>query len=51
MKTITTGDVYSVGKHIVACGDSLNADFVAKVIGSHKIQAVVTDPPLRNTLD
>jgi DNA modification methylase len=45
MKTVTTGDVYSVGNHVVGCGDSLNAGFVAKVIGNHKIQAVVTDPP------
>ncbi len=45
MSTITTGDIYSVGKHVVACGDSLDKDFVAKVVGTRKIQSVVTDPP------
>lgn len=45
MSTINTGDIYSVGKHIVACGDSLDKEFVAKVVGTRKVQAVVTDPP------
>jgi DNA modification methylase len=45
MKTVTAGEIYSVGSHIVACGDSLNKDFVAMVIGTKKIQSVVTDPP------
>jgi DNA modification methylase len=45
MSTIEKGAIYRVGEHIVACGDSLDKDFVTKVAESHKIQAVVTDPP------
>jgi DNA modification methylase len=43
--SIMTGDIFRLGAHIVACGDSRNAAFVAKVIGSVKIKAVITDPP------
>lgn len=41
----TNGDIFKVGDHIIACGDSLNRAFVGKVIGKHKVRAVVTDPP------
>jgi DNA modification methylase len=42
---ISKGDVFKVGNHIIACGDSLDKAFVSKVMGSNKIRAVVTDPP------
>ena len=45
MNKITSGDIYAVDDHIVGCGDSMNADFVSKVIGDNKIKAIVTDPP------
>ncbi len=41
----TKGDIFKVGGHIIACGDSLDRTFVGKVIGKHKVRAVVTDPP------
>lgn len=41
----TKGDIFKIGEHIVACGDSLDRAFVSKVIGTHKVRAVVTDPP------
>lgn len=41
----TKGDIFKVGDHIIACGDSLDRAFVGKVIGKHKARAVVTDPP------
>lgn len=41
----TNGDIFKVGDHIIACGDSLDRAFVSKVIGKHKVRAVVTDPP------
>ena len=50
-KTITnqpavkSGQIYTVGDHVIACGDSLNNLFVKSVIGDQKIRAVVTDPP------
>lgn len=42
---INKGDIFRVGNHIIGCGDSLDKEFVAKVIGNNKIRAVVTDPP------
>ena len=41
----TKRDIFKVGGHIIACGDSLDRTFVGKVIGKHKVRAVVTDPP------
>jgi len=42
---INKGDIFRVGSHIIGGGDSLDKDFVAKVIGNNKIRAVLTDPP------
>lgn len=42
---ITKGDIFKIGNHIIACGDSLDRTFVGKVIGQHKIRAIITDPP------
>jgi site-specific DNA-methyltransferase (adenine-specific) len=42
---IQQGDIYKLDEHIIACGDSLDASFVSKVIGDKKIRAIVTDPP------
>ena len=42
---VTKGDVFKVGDHVIACGDSLDREFVGKVIGNNKIRAVITDPP------
>jgi hypothetical protein len=33
MKT-TKGDIFKVGDHVIACGDSLDRAFVGKVIGN-----------------
>lgn len=43
--TVNNGDIFRVGNHIIACGDSLDRAFVGKVIGAHKVRAVITDPP------
>ncbi len=45
MAEVTAGQIYTVGKHVVGCGDSLDADFVKAVVGDHKVRAVLTDPP------
>ena len=45
MTKIKKGDIYKIGKHFIACGDSLNKEFVKEVIGENKIRAVLTDPP------
>ena len=42
---VKPGQIYKVGDHTIACGDSLNNHFVKTVIGDLKIRAVVTDPP------
>jgi DNA modification methylase len=42
---VTKGDIFKIGNHIVACGDSLDRAFVTKVIGKHTVRAIVTDPP------
>ena len=45
MNKIKQGDIYKVGDHVIACGDSLNKEFVEKVVRDKKIRAVLTDPP------
>ena len=45
MSTVKSGDIYSVGGHVIGCGSSLDTAFVSQVIGDQKIQAIVTDPP------
>lgn len=42
---IKTGDIYRVGEHVIGCGDCTDQAFVSKVVGEHKINAIVTDPP------
>lgn len=39
------GDVWQLGKHRVCCGDSTNAEDVAKLFGGAQPFAIVTDPP------
>ena len=45
------GDIWSIGKHIVACGDSRDLEFVASVLGGEKAQMVFTDPPYNVPID
>lgn len=42
---VNKGDIFTIGNHIVGCGDSTDREFVSKVIGKNKIRAIVTDPP------
>lgn len=39
------GDVWKIGDHLLACGDSTNSEFVQMVIGSDKANLVMTSPP------
>ena len=39
------GDVWIMGKHRIVCGDSTNADTVAKCLNGVKPHLMVTDPP------
>lgn len=42
---IKDGDIFILGVHTLACGNSEDKDLVAKVIGGHKIKAIISDPP------
>lgn len=39
------GDIWVLGDHRIACGDSTKADVVAALLGSEKPALMVTDPP------
>ena len=39
------GDVWCLGKHMTACGDSTDAAVVAKLLDKEKPMLMVTDPP------
>jgi site-specific DNA-methyltransferase (adenine-specific) len=43
--SVEQGDIFAVGDHIIACGDSLDATFVSMVIGDKKIRCILVDPP------
>ena len=46
MKTIIQqGDIYKLGEHVIACGSSLDSEFIGKIIGDKKIRAIISDPP------
>jgi DNA modification methylase len=39
------GEVYELGPHRLMCGDSTNAEHVAKLMGGHTAHITVTSPP------
>ena len=39
------GDIWKVGNHIIACGNSSDKDFVLKVLDSKLPDAIITDAP------
>jgi DNA modification methylase len=39
------GDVWKLGDHVLVCGDSFSLDVRTRVLGDHKADAIVTDPP------
>jgi len=46
-----TGDLWLCGRHRVLCGDSTNAEVVARLLGERKPILMVTDPPYGIELD
>ena len=46
-----TGDLWVCDNHRVLCGDSTNAEDVAKLLGDRKPMLMVTDPPYGISLD
>ena len=43
--TAKRGDIWRLGRHRLMCGDSMNADDVARLMDGVKADLVVTDPP------
>ena len=43
--TIQRGDMFQLGVHRLLCGDATNKDDVLKLVGSDKVNLVLTDPP------
>lgn len=42
---VATGHIYTIGDHVIGCGDSTDSTFVKTVIGNHTIDSVLSDPP------
>jgi DNA modification methylase len=42
---VETGQLWQLGEHLILCGDSTNAEDVARVMGGDKPLLMVTDPP------
>jgi len=42
---VETGQLWQVGEHRLLCGDCTESENVARVMGSEKANAVLTDPP------
>jgi len=42
---VERGDIWSVGRHRLMCGDATSAEDVAKLMAEKKANLVVTDPP------
>lgn len=43
--TITSGDIFILGEHILLCGDSTKSELVEKVLKGRQIQIILTDVP------
>lgn len=43
--SVKTGDTFALGPHKLACGDARDAALVARLLGDHKINLILTDPP------
>lgn len=49
--TSKLGDIYTLGKHRLMCGDSTSIDAVEKLMDGEKADMVFTDPPYGMNLD
>lgn len=39
------GDIYTLGDHRIACGDSTDSNLIAQLLGTDKIELIWEDPP------
>ena len=37
------GEIYSLGRHVIGCGDSTDSEFVKKLLGDTKVDMIYTD--------
>ena len=44
-RLVKAGQIWQLGDHRLACGSSLDAELVNRLIGDLKINAIITDPP------
>ena len=40
-----SGDIYQLGQHRMACGDSSDTDLVKRLVGESQVDLIVCDPP------
>jgi len=45
------GDIWHLGRHVVACGDARDADHLRALIGDSRAATVFTDPPYNVRID
>lgn len=45
LKSIKYGDIFLLGNHVLGCGDARDEQFVKRVIGTHKVKIILSDPP------
>lgn len=39
------GDIWEIGKHVIACGDARDKSLATAILGSRLVQLLLTDPP------
>ena len=42
---ITTGDIFQLGEHRLACGDCRDTELIKELLGEDRIDLILTDPP------
>lgn len=42
---VENGDIWTVGRHCLMCGDATNSNDVTRLMGGKKANLIVTDPP------
>jgi hypothetical protein len=48
---VTRGDVYILGRHVIACGDARDAVLVSRLASGRRVSVVFTDPPYNVKID
>ena len=43
--SIKYGQIYSMGRHLIACGDARDMELVDRLVGKNKIKAAIIDAP------